>query len=151
MIVVGEMGGGGGRGREEESKRQVACFCSGVLCHSFLQRGGWVGGVRVTWCSLICYINADLHSPPVCSHQLYPATTCWRKLLRVTLAAAKEICGDVHSSLMRRPLQHSATAAKPSQLPLTSQRRNNKHRSVLMLYLLYLTFNTNYNHNLMNI
>lgn len=47
--------------REEQPRHQVACFCSGVLCHFSLRVGGL--HIEVTWWSLICYINTDLHSP----------------------------------------------------------------------------------------
>lgn len=93
MIVVGEM-------EEEESTHQVACFCSGVLCHSFLRGGAYPSHM----------VELDLlhkhrpPQPPVYSHQVCSVNTCgWNS------------CDDIGggqgelSRSSRSSLRHSAT------------------------------------------
>lgn len=70
MIAVGGMG-------EEESEHQVACFCSGVLCHSFL----WGGAHPSHMVGLDLLHKHRPPQPPVCLHQLCSVNTLWIKLL----------------------------------------------------------------------
>lgn len=99
MIVVGEMG----ERRSPSTKLHVFALVSCVILFS---KGGHI---QVTWWSLICYINTDLHSPQSARINFIQRIH-EDKTLVMTLVAAKESCRDVHSS----SLHHCKAANPPS-------------------------------------